>query len=527
MAARPCDPSTFASVLPSNAIIEAAVSVANGSSYGEGAPLNIAFPTNPTNLPELCAITVRIPTSSSSRVRFGLFLPTAPKWNNRFLAVGNGAFAGGINWLDMGSGAQYGFASMSTDTGHNSSGADVTWALGNSATKEDFGYRAMHLSVTYSQKMVEAFNGKGWDWSYYSGCSTGGRQGLKEAQLYPDSFDGVLVGAPAWWTSHLQTWTTKVAKDNLPDGSPNRIPPGLFSVIAKEAVRQCDGADGVLDGIISAPEKCQLDLSKIQCGTEGVDASACLTAAQIQTAEKIYGDYITDDGKFAFPGLKVGSENLWGVVLGAPAPNPLGQDYIKYFLLDDASWKWETYNDSLVWRADALDPGHPSATKFDMSSFRDLKGGKNKKIIMYHGLADGLIPTGSSTYFYEQVASAMGSMSGVQDWFRYFLVPGMGHCAGTSVDAPWYIGGGNQAGSLGTGVYSTPGFGDAQHDILLGLMNWVEKGEPVDKVIATTWTKSSDATSGVLRQRPLCAYPKTARLEAGKDEKRAESWTCK
>lgn len=513
-----CKPETFATLLPEGTVIESAVIIENGSSYGEGS-VNIAYPRNATHLPELCAITASFPSSTRSKFRFGLFLPT--KWNNRFLTVGNGAFAGGINWLDMGAGVQYGFATMSTDTGHNSTGVDLSWALNNTDSKADFGFRSMHFSVNLARDMVQIYYGDSWQWAYYSGCSTGGRQGLKEAQLYPHSFDGVLVGAPAWWTSHLQTWTTKVAKDNLPEGAPNRIPPNLFPVIAQEARRQCDSVDGVEDGIISAPGQCRFDLTKILCGTRGVNTSACLTEPQIQTATTIYADYIAE-GKFAFPGLEVGSENLWNVVLGASQPNPLGQDYVKYFLFDDPDWKWQSYNDSIVWIADKTDPGDASADRYDIPDFK----ARGNKIIMYHGMADGLIPTRSSSYFYEQVAAAMGGIAAVQEWFRFFLVPGMGHCAGTSVDAPWYIGGGNQMGSLAAGVSSTQGLTDAKHDALLALMNWVENGEAVDSIIATTWNKPTDPSSGVLRQRPLCPFPQTAKLTNGEDEKNPASWKC-
>lgn len=514
----PCAPETFAALVPDSAVIESAVAVAEGGSYGEGSA-NPAYSTNPTKLPELCAVRAYWPTSDRSGFRFGLFLPT--KWNNRFLAVGNGAFAGGINWLDMGSGVRYGFVTMSTDTGHNSTGIDLTWALNNSDTKMDFGFRALHLSVNLARDMVRSYYGDSWEWAYYSGCSTGGRQGLKEAQRYPHSFDGLLIGAPAWWTSHLQPWATKIAKDNLPRGAPNNIPSSLFPVISREAQKQCDSVDGVEDGIISAPGKCQFNLTKIQCGTPGVDASACLTEAQIQTAKTVYSDYIAD-GKFAFPGMEVGSEDLWGVLLGGSEPSPLGQDYIKYFLLDDPNWKWQSYNDSIVWIAEAADPGDATADQYTMTDFAN----RGNKMIMYHGTADGLIPLRSSTYLYEQVSKAMGGTAAVQEWFRYFEVPGMGHCGGTPVGAPWYFGTGNQAASLGTAVYSTPGFEDARHDALLALIDWVEKGKAVDSLIATTWKTSNDPSSGVLRQRPLCPFPQVAKLTSGEDEKKAESWTC-
>lgn len=514
-----CTTERFTSLLPSGAALEKVTAVANGSAYGEGAA-NIAYPINPTGLPELCSIIVNVTSSPRSSYRFGLFLPT--QWNSRFMAVGTGGFSGGINWLDMGARVVYGFATLSTDTGHNSTVGDVSWALGNDDKKTDFGFRAMHGSVVLAKQLAQAYYASNISYSYYSGCSTGGRQGLKEAEMFPDSFDGVLAGAPAWWTSHLQTWTTKVGAYNLPVNASNHVPDTMYPVIADEAIRQCDGADGVPDGIISAPDKCDFKVEALACSTPGVNQSACLTDDQVQTVKNIYADYYAE-GKFAFPGLNVGSEQEWFVILSGTEPSPLGEKYINDFLFDDPDWTWQSYNDSIVWIADREDPGSCTADNYDLSAFK-ARGGK---IIMYHGTADGLISTGSSPYFYEQVAKSMdGGVAALRSWFRFFFVPGMGHCAGTPVDAPWYIASGNQAGVLGTSVYSVPGFEDAQHDALLALMDWVENGTVVDQVVATTWKTQTDAISGVLRQRPLCPYPQTAQWNQIGDEKEVSSWNC-
>lgn len=193
-----CSVDSFQNVLPSNANILSAVPLANGSTYGEGAA-DVGYPTNPTNLPASCALIVNVTTSASSSFRFGIFLPT--QWNGRFLSVGNGGFAGGINWLDMGAGIRYGFAVTSTDTGHNATTSDGTWALNDPETREDWGYRAIHGTAELGKALTESFYGQNISYSYYSGASTGGRQGLREAQLDPTTFDGLLIGAPAVSTS--------------------------------------------------------------------------------------------------------------------------------------------------------------------------------------------------------------------------------------------------------------------------------------------------------------------------------------
>ena len=185
-----------------NASVEVVVSVPEGGSYGEGAA-DIPYPYKPTGLPELCAVTIKVISSPSSSYRFGLFLPTAAKWNSRFLAVGSEGFAGGINWLGMGPGPHYGFATVSTDLGHSSAITDLSWALNEPEMRSNWGWRALHGSSVLGKELTEGYYRHSLDYSYYSGCSTGGRQGLREIQEFPDTFDGVLIGAAAWDVSIL------------------------------------------------------------------------------------------------------------------------------------------------------------------------------------------------------------------------------------------------------------------------------------------------------------------------------------
>ncbi|KAL6405886.1 putative feruloyl esterase b protein [Ilyonectria robusta] len=518
-ASNACSAVSLSRALPDNAKVLSAVAVPAGGSYGEGSA-NLAYPTNQTNMPATCTVVVNVTTSKTSSHRFGLFMPTTT-WNQRYLTVGNGGFSGGINWLDMGAGLQYGFAVASTDMGHNSSMFDITWALGETEKRLDFGFRATHGTTVMAKKLVESFYASKIKHSYYSGCSTGGRQGLKEAQLYPEDFDGMLIGAPAWWTSHLQAWTTKLGIYNLPEGAANHIDASLYPILAAEAVSQCDAADGLSDGIISAPHKCLFNLNKMLCSD--CKTSNCLTTEQAQTVKNIYSDYVIG-GKLTFPGLEIGSEGQWGVSISGSEPASLGLQYIQYMLLDNPSWPWEKYNDSIVALADKKDPGDCTADNYAAMAGYRARGGK---VLMYHGMADALISTGSSTHFYESVATTLGGMIKLSNWFRFFLVPGLQHCSGTAVDAPWYFAGGNQAGAIGTGVFSVPGFTDPKHDAMMALMDWVEKGTPVDRIVATTWVRATDPSSGVLRQRPICPYPSHAAYSGKGDVNAATSWVCK
>ncbi|CAI7588824.1 unnamed protein product [Penicillium pancosmium] len=475
-----CIKSSFQNALPKEATVLSTAFVEAGGSYGEGAP-DIAYPLNSTHLPELCAVIVKVTTSAIFSYRFGLFLPSL--WNDRFLAVGNGGFAGGINWLSMGNGVTYGHAVVSTDTGHNSTSSDVSWALDNEEKRKDFGFRAIHGSVVLGKALTEAFYRRDIQYSYYAGSSTGGRQGLKEVQLHADSFDGLLIGAPAWWTAHQQPWTSKVATYNLPVSSPNHIPSDLFAVIANQVIKQCDILDGVVDGIVSSPI----------------------------------------NGELIFPGMELGSEATWPMLLSGDAPSELGDGYIENFVLNDPDWTWEHYNDSIVSLAEKLDPGECTAWDYSsLGKFRDRGG----KLFLFHGLADGGIVPRSSGVFYERTLALLGGLDAVRDWFRLFYIPGMEHVGDTPVGAPWFISGGSQASRLGSNAWvGRTGLDDPQHDALLALMDWVEKGMVIKQIIATTWSNSTNPASGVLRQRPLCPYPEK-QVYIGGNEKVPESWKC-
>ncbi|KAI1336261.1 Tannase/feruloyl esterase [Xylariaceae sp. FL0016] len=515
-----CSATTFANVLPANAKVERVDSVDAGSTYGEG-PLDLLYPVQPTNLPELCAVTIRVTSSLVSAYRFAVFLPA--EWNNKFLAVGNGGFGGGINWLDMGAGVQYGFSVVSTDTGHSSVSTDLKWALNNSETKTDWGWRAMHGSVTLGKLLTQAYYARPISYSYYSGCSTGGRQGLKEMQISPTSFDGVLVGSAAWYTSHLNNWVTRAATYNWPASDPKHIDTDLLTALAPQVVKQCDDIDGVADGIISLPEQCTLDYTALSCSKPGANGSACLTDARIQTMKDVYGDWVSSTGGVLYPGLTISSERQMYLVLNYSDASPYGINYARYFLYDDANFTLSDFNDSAVQLADKLDPGGATANKYNLSDFKNRGG----KMVMYHGMADGLVPMKGSSLYYNNVMQTMGgNLTETQQFFRYFMVPGMQHCGLTVTDSPWAFGAPNQAGVLGNDTWSVPGFNDAEHDVLLALMDWVEHGVPVNQVIASTWKKPTNVSTGLLKQRPICPYPQMAKWDGKGDQDQASSWYC-
>jgi feruloyl esterase len=493
-----CNAAFFNSILPSNATTLSTTYVPpNGSFIQAG---DIAYPIPATNLPSLCTVIINVTSSPTSSYTFGLFLPN--QWNTRFIAVGNGGFSGGINWLSMGSVAPYGFAVLSTSTGHNSTGQDMTWALNNPESKTDWGYRALHGSVVLGKMVTEAYYGKSLAYSYYAGCSTGGKQGMKSVQMFPEDFDGVLVGAPAWWSTHQQLWQLTVGIINLPENSPSYIPYSTFPLISNEVLRQCDTSDGVEDGIVMDPKKCNFFPQTLLC-QPGQNTSTCLTPPQLNTWYALHRPIADIHDVFVYPNFELGSEaqmpGSFGVY-GTNAPSLYGTSYVQNYILDDPTWDWKTYNYTVVQIADALNPGGTNAVDFDISPFH-ARGGK---LLHYHGLADGLIPTGASELLYNKYLYNMTAQGiALDDWYRFFLVPGMQHCSGSIGNAPWYMGGAQTI----PGFYGVPGFRDAEHDVLLALMEWVEHGEAPEKVVVTKWRNDTDPGQGVLRQRPICKYP--------------------
>ncbi len=266
----------------------------------------------------------------------------------------------------MAPGPHYGMATVSTDTGHNSSVADATWANAEPERQTDWGWRGLHGSIEIGKNMTEAFYGQSIAYSYYSGCSTGGRQGLKEVQISPDSFDGALIGAPSWFVRNGNVFVVKLGLYNLPVTADHNIPLSQFSWIGDRVLDQCDAVDGLKDGLISSPELCVFDFSKIRCPAPQAKSPKCLTDPQIETAKKIYSDSYADDGSFIYTGLTLSSEDQWYILLGADAPSPFGVQYVQDFLLNDPTWNWTTYSDSLVRLAEQLDPGQATAAEFDI-----------------------------------------------------------------------------------------------------------------------------------------------------------------
>jgi feruloyl esterase len=239
--------------------------------------------------------------------------------------------------------------------------------LNNDESKEDMGYRAMHGSVVLAKQITADYYRGKISYSYYAGCSTGGKQGMKEVQRFPEDFDGVVVGPPAWWSTCQQGWQIRVSMINLPENSTHYIPPSLFPIIGEEVMRQCDKSDDIKHGIIMDPKRYNFYPDVLLCTANG-NQSACLTAPQIRSLEALYRPLVDVNNTWIYPNFGLGSEDKmtssFGKV-GTNAPSLYSSTYYSKYVLDDANWDWHNYDYSTIDLADALNSGGTNADNFD------------------------------------------------------------------------------------------------------------------------------------------------------------------
>jgi feruloyl esterase len=435
------------------------------------------------DLPEFCRVAATLTPTSDSDIKVEVWLP-ASGWNGKFQAVGNGGWAGTISYSAMAEAVRAGYASASTDTGHV--GGRGTFALGHPEKLIDFGWRSEHEMTVKAKSVIQAFYGSAPRLSYWNGCSTGGRQGLKEAQKFPEDYDGIIAGAPANRTA-ISLW---IAHAVLKDPA-SYIPPSKYPVIHQAAVAACDARDGLEDGLIDDPTKCNFDPKVLVC-KEG-DGPSCLTSAQVTAAKKIYSPAINSrTGQELFSSLVPGTELGWGVQAEGPEPSTNIYDQFRYVVFKDPDWDWKTFDfDKDVVRGDLPENLVMNATDPNMKPFF-ARGGK---LLLYHGWSDPNVPTVNTIKYYKSVVDVMGGASKASSSVRLFLAPGMGHCGG--------------------------GEGPNVFDKIGVLERWVEQGKAPDMLPA------SHSTDGkVDRSRPLCPYPQVATYKGTGSIDDAANFVC-
>ncbi|GAA5986678.1 hypothetical protein JCM11641_001360 [Rhodosporidiobolus odoratus] len=493
-----------------------------GTNFTDPEYQSVAYPAAVPDLPAFCRFGAWIHTSNRTKVQFEVWLPEASTWSGRFAMVGNGGDAGGVNFPDMAIPlSKYNFAVASTDTGHHGSSGNGTFAAGNPESQIDSGHRAVHLTTVYSKAIVKAYYGEEQKKSYWLGCSSGGKQGLKEVQAYPEDYDGTIAGAAAqyWQRLNAQTYRINAIVDS--PTSAGYLNSSDYATIGTLVLSQCDALDGLEDGIITDPAKCHPDLNPILCSTSGSNATSCISDAQALTMQRIWADYSYLNGTFLAPGFTYGAEASPSFsVTGSPyGPGP---DYFNYQVLNntDTSIPFNVTDEAdfeaLVDEAIFTDPGQTFAADPNIQPY--LSRGK---LITYVGLADYLIPTGFSELYWRQVQAALGYKD-LSDSYRFFTVPGMGHCQ--QGPGAWNFGGPQQRQLSLTGRGQSSTF-DAKHDMVLALIDWVENGNAPDVLIGAKYV-GDDKRNGTAFERKLCPYPQQG-VYVGGDANSADSFECR
>lgn len=436
-----------------------------------------------------CRVIGFIEPVEKSHIEFEVWLPPADKWNNRYFGVGNPAFEGAIKYQGLKEAVEKGYAAASTDTGHQHPGHE--WAMGHPERLIDWTHRAVHETTLAAKHLVKAFYGKPQKYAYWDNCHNGGRQGLTEAQLYPEDFDGIIAGDPAYYLTRLQAGSEYLSWLNLKGGTkaPGYISPAKYPALHRAALDACDARDGVKDDAIEDPTRCAFDPASIQC--TGADNDSCLTPAQVETARRIYQGARFADGTQIYSGFEPGSELVWEMMIGGPEPLVINDGFFKYIAFEDPKWDFRTFDvDADTRKIDERLGPIINHTQTDLSAFKKRGG----KLIMYQGWNETWVPPRMATQYYDNVVATMGGEDKTRDFFRLFMIPDYGMCA-----------------SMFPGTF----------DAMKALQEWVEEGTAPDQ-IKVTYSKAGK----VVKTRPVCPYPEVAIYKGTGDINDAASFKC-
>jgi feruloyl esterase len=486
------DESAFADACGALNQLELPELVAIQARWNPAGPTGLAELNDADLTPPILAAHCRVRGRIEPAIQFEVWLPEPTDWNGRFLGVGGGGFAGSISYRPMAMRLNQGYATASTDTGHAEGAYD--W-LADDTLLRDFAYRAIYEMTSKAGVIVADFYDRPADYNYFNGCSLGGRQGLMEAQHFPDDYDGIVAGAPVnafIETRTTQLWATRAAQPAA--NGQSLLDAGTLGLLTASATAECDTLDGVADGVIEDPRRCNFDARTLQCGF--ASPGRCLTAQQAAAVQSIYqGPAHPDTGPIA-PGFAVGSESGWTF---ATSPNlaSLTDEFFSRVVFEDPLWNWRSFDFVTDYSLAQQAAGWLlNATSPDLSEFRDRGG----KLLLYHGWNDSNNAPEATIGYFEAVETALAVAPNprdiaIPDFARLFMVPGMAHCAG--------------------------GIGTSEFDAQQSIESWVERGIAPDRIEAE---RIDDGQ--VIRTRPLCPYPQTARYRGTGNSDRSGSFVC-
>ncbi|KIL87117.1 hypothetical protein FAVG1_09671 [Fusarium avenaceum] len=498
-------------------IPNATVASASHHSLGDVIPLpntvaSCGGPSSKANVTaDLCRVVLNVSTSESSSVRIEAWLPD--DWNSRLLATGTGGIGGCIDYRFVQNGAHLKFASFGTNTGHDGM-AGFDFFLNQPEVINDFGHRGIHVEAQVAKQIVEQYYGRKASKSYYQGCSTGGRQGLQNAQLYPEDFDGILAGSPAIdWLHIVASKGILARRIGWPDlQSDSYVRPDQWKAIVAKQIELLDPLDGVKDGIIDNPAAHAFDPVMLGCGNGLLNSSLCLKPQQVASVRAAYEPLADSEGNIVYPGFGLGADTS---VFSANQVN--GTADLTYKVLQDF-WRGAVYNDS-TWTpnnftvkdmdfAVKLNPGGVNAAEADLEKFY-AKGGK---IISYHGQADETITPKLLAEHYAKIQSNLNvTLDDMHSFYRHFFVPGMYHC-----------GGGPGAVDFGQVYPMDEDRLNPKENVLLALAEWVEGDKEPKTIVGAKYGSSGKVTA----QRKYCPYPYESKWDGSGKTSKESSWHC-
>lgn len=451
----------------------------------------------------MCRLALHVVTSEESATDFEAWLPF--NWTGRFLSAGNGGFGGCISYDDLAYGTSLGFASVSTNAGHNGT-SGRPW-LHRPEVLRDWVYRGLHTGVVLGKQIVNSFYGKPHTTSFYLGCSTGGRQGIKEAQKFPEDFDGIIAGAPSNSLTNIEVRLASLWIITGPPGSPTWLTLDEWDMVHQDTLKQCDHLDGAKDGILEDTNLCQYRPEALVCGHNQTED--CLTAQQIQTVHQVFSPVYDGHGQFVFPRFVPAANAAWSATFNGE-PSQYSTEWFRYVVYSNESWDPSSLALHDYDHVLNQNPFDVQGWSGDLSAFQSRGG----KLITWHGLQDGLVSPEISTLYYDHVSATMGLKSSeLDDFYRLFRVSGCGHC-----------GGGTGAGNIGNSLSNLGGM-EPDSNILLALVRWVEEGVGPETI--TGYRHKNDTEKGEIEyQRKHCRYPKRNMFRGQGDPKNLEGWSC-
>ncbi len=475
-------------------------------------------------LPEYCKVSGLIYPAINYEIR----LPTED-WNNKFYMAGCGGFCGRLlaNGKGFANAMNYGlkrnYAVSTMDSGHQGrSSIDGRWAYDNRQGEIDWGYRAVHETAVVTKAVIEAFYNDQPEKSYFSGCSTGGRQANMSAHRYPKDFDGIISGAPALNYSNLVgIYFTWLANKNTDEDGNLIVGSEKADLVGEKVLETCDEIDGIKDNIIDDPEACNFNTETLLCPAyvSNPDEEECLTRKQVDTLNLLYeGPKNSRGEKLTTARLLFGSESSWSTWVTGPysrkkpsqfwlplyggkkaATRYYSENYLRYMGFKDDSnavqdpmdFDFDTDPTRLKFMGDIY-----NSDKTNLAEFKKRGG----KLLIWHGLSDTAIPATSSMAYFDKLSKVNNGLKNIQNFARLFLMPGTDHCA----------------------LLPAHGIKDNGFDALTALENWVERNQAPEELLLTKF--KGDGSK--LWQRPSCPYPAKAKYNGIGDPYSSDSFSC-